>query len=128
MQDEPVVRVLHEAGWNAFQELKLNSQRRLAFGQAHSVADPEDVSVNGHGGFIERHIEDHIGGFSSNARQGLKELSRSWHAAVVLRDQDLTRLKQVARLAFVKSNGFNVLFKSLKPHVQHLLGCIGDRK
>ncbi len=128
MQDEPVVCMLQVSGWNAFQELQLNSERRLSFGQSNTVADPKDVRVHGHGGFIECDIEDHIRSFSTHTRQGLKEFSGSWHAAVVLSDQYLTRLKQVAGLAFVKSNGFNVFFKALKPQIQHFLGCVGDSK
>src|SRR5712675_2335319 len=51
VQDQPVMRVQHELRRNHALEAKLHLERRIARGQACSIADPKHVRVHRHGVF-----------------------------------------------------------------------------
>ena len=70
MQNQPVVSILKKWFRHMAKQFLLDLNDVFPFGDAGSVRDAKDVGVHGHGGLTKRCVEDHIGRFSADPRQG----------------------------------------------------------
>ena len=93
VKDEPVVRLDPVAWRDALEQLLLNLDWRLARRQAGSVGDAEDMRVDRHRGFAERHVEHHVGGLAAHAGQGLQGFTGAGYLAAVLGEQEVWRVE-----------------------------------
>ncbi len=87
MKDQPVVRVAAEGLGHDLVEPGFDLIGCLARGEAGAVAHTEDVSVDGEGLFTPGGVENDVGGFAPDPRQGLKLLARARDFAAILVDQ-----------------------------------------
>ena len=69
VQDQPVMRMQHEFGWNHLLQPELDFERRVARRQTCSVADPEYMGIHRHGVLAERHVEHDIRRLASRPGQ-----------------------------------------------------------
>jgi len=96
------------------QQAFLHLEYRLARGDPGAVGNPEDMRIDGHGRLAERRVQDHIGGFSSNARQCLQGGPVCRDLAVVLADEYLAGLNDVFCLAVEQTDGLYVLLQAIQ--------------
>jgi hypothetical protein len=73
--------------------------------QTGSVAQPEDVRVDGHGGLTKGHVQHHIGCFAAYAWQSLQGFARAGYLTAMLFNEYLACFQEVAGLVAVKANG-----------------------
>ncbi|BBI50631.1 hypothetical protein HORIV_30520 [Vreelandella olivaria] len=69
------------------------------------------MRIHRHGGLTKGGIENHIGGFTANARQGLQGFAGIGHFAAVLVDQDMAGFHQVFGFGVIQADGFDMRFK-----------------
>ncbi len=85
MQDQPVMGVALEFGWNDFFQSKLNFQRRFSRRQTGAISDAKQMGIDGDGRFTKGDVEHdigrlapHPGNFSSSSRE--RGTSPPWFA------------------------------------------------
>src|SRR5262245_43409844 len=79
VQDQPVVRMLHELRRHELEELEFHFERILARRDARAIRHPENVSVHGHRRLAEGDIEHHIRRLAPDAGQALKLFPGCWN-------------------------------------------------
>ena len=115
-----------EFGWNIVLDCTLDCIDILARCDPRTVADAEDVSVDRLRRMTPPHVQDHIGGLSSNARQGLQGGSGGGDFAVILVNKDPREPHDVLGLVAIKPDGPDVFDEAVLAQVQHLLWRVRD--
>jgi hypothetical protein len=69
VQDQPVVRVTPERLGDDLVQLRFHLVRRLPWSEPGTVADAEDMGVDGERLFVERSVEHYVRGLTADARQ-----------------------------------------------------------
>lgn len=95
--------------------------------QTGSVANSEDMGVDGHGRLMKSGVEHHIGRLSSHPRQSLQGIPCIRHLTAVAIDQEAAGFDDVLGLAVVETDGFNVGRQSFDAEREDGLRGIGDR-
>ena len=115
-----------EFGWNIVLDRALNCIDVLAGRDPRAVADAEYMRVDGLRRMTPPHVQDDIGGLSSDARQGLQGGSGGGYFAVILVDKDAREPHDVLGLVAIESDGPDVFDEAVLAQVQHLLGRVRD--
>ena len=75
MKDEPVMRALFPGIWHPAHKLGLDSIRCLARCHAGTIANPEDMCVDGNGRVSKSLVQHHIRRFPANSGKRLDRKS-----------------------------------------------------
>jgi len=121
VQDQPVVGVSAERLRDDLLEPGFDFIDGLARREAGSVADSEDVRVDGEGLFPERGVENDVGGLAADAGQLLKLLARSRDLALVIVDQRLAERDDVLGLGVEEANRPDRFAQRVFAELDHLL-------
>ena len=115
-----------EFGGNIVLDCTLDSIDILARRDPRAVADTEDVRVDRLRWMTPPHVQDDIGGLSSDAGQGLQGGSGRGNFAVILVDKDAREPHDVLGLVAIEPDGPDVPDEAVLAQVQHLLGRVRD--
>ena len=113
-------------GWNIVLDCTLDRIDILARRDPRAIANTEDMSVDCLRRMAPPHVQDDIGGLSSDARQGLQGGSGGRNFAAILVDKDAREPHDVLRLVAKKPDGPDVFGEAVLAQVQHLLGRVRD--
>ena len=125
VEDQPVVRALLVFIRHYPHQFVFHLADGLSWRDAGAIGDPEDVGIHRDNGFSERGIQDHVGGFASDARQFFQGMSVPRHGAAVALHQVRAGLHEVARLGVVEPDGADMAAESFFSHGQNGLGGVG---
>ena len=115
-----------EIGWNIVLDCTLDCIDILAGRDPRAVADTEDVRVDSLRRMTPPHVQDDIGGFSSDARQGLQGGSGGGNFTVILVDKDAREPHDVLGLVAIEPDGPDVFDEAGLTEIQHLLWRVRD--
>jgi len=118
--------VMHEFIRDKFQQFLLDFQYVLAGGNACPVGDPENMGIDSNGRLAKRSIEDDIGRLSTDSSQGLKIGTIIRDFAIMLVQQQLAGVDDIAGFGVIQANGLYVLAQSSHSKVQNRLRRVGN--
>ena len=119
-----MVRVAHELGRRRLQQFLLDRQRRLPRRQPGTVADAEDVGVDGDGRRAEGDVAHHVGGLAPDAGQRLQRRLVVRDDTAVALDQEMAQGDDVLGLGVEEPDGLDVVLQFRLAERHHLLRCI----
>ncbi len=80
------MRVLTERGGDGLIQAALDIQHGTPGRETRAIGDAEDMRIHGNRRLAEGDVENHIGGLSSDTRQGFERFPGIRHLAVVVFD------------------------------------------
>ena len=115
-----------EFGGNIVLDCALDCIDILAGRDPRAIADTEDMRVHRLRWMTPPHVQDDIGGLSTDARQGLEGSSGGGDLAAKFVDKDAREPHDVPGLVAIEPDGPDVLDKACLAEIQHLLGRVRD--
>ena len=115
------MRVAQQFGRDAAHQPVLDRARRGARRDADAIAEAEDVRINRHRAFAERHVQHDIGGLAADTRQLLQCFAVTRHLAAVLFDQLARQFDDIACLALPEPDRADMLCHAIDAETQHRL-------
>ncbi len=100
-------------------EFLLDLVHRLRTGQAQSLGDPEDMGVHRDRGDAEGIGENHVGGFSADARERRQRLARGRDFSPVPLEKQAGRPHQGASLVSIKAEPIDIGIKFFRRTRRH---------
>ena len=93
------MRVLAKGWGHDFIQTALDIEHGAPRRKTRAIGDAEDMRIHGNRGLAERDVQNHVGGLSSNPRQGLECFPGIRYLALMAIDQQPAESDEVARLA-----------------------------
>src|SRR6266403_366255 len=109
VQDQPVMRMAFVFRRYYAIELHLDLQWRLAGCDAGSIADTEDMGIDGNRRLTKGDIEHDICGLAADARQRLQRLARAGNLPVMLLHDPLRQPDEILGFGAEETDGLDQL-------------------
>jgi len=116
-----MVRVLLELVGHELQQSLLDLQRVLPGRDVGAIGDPENMRIDGDRRLSERHVQNDIRGFATDAGQRFQRLATLRNFATVFEHQAAGGLDDVLRLHTIEPDRLDVLLQAFLAERHELL-------
>lgn len=117
-----MVRVLPIGCRHDFHQFFFDVIDGLAGGKPGTVADAEDMGIDGDCRLAKSHIEDDVGRFAPDAGQAHEHFAGLRDAAGIFVNQDARKRQDVFGLGVVKPDGADMALELVDPQFDHVFG------
>ena len=126
MQNQPVMRILAVFLRHLLEQFFLHGEYVFSRGQSRAIGHTEDMCIHGDRRMTEGGIENHVGGFASNTRQGLQCFARGWHLSAMFFNEELASLQNMGGFGVIETDGLDVTLEASCAEGDYLSWCTCD--